>query len=309
MDNIGQEGNIDIRHLVNDPKMWDSENEQFTELGQSAYQDALRSKAIDNLRRPDIQSISDLDRADHRAQYEAMKSILDEKGIPYTDTSSAQSKYLEVGGKKLRFADHPNMVKDSAVRGSLPIINVSPTEHKFSDALSHVEGIERNGQPTGQQPWDMESAKPVDVYGNLYKSIVEGGNKERLLRKESPDLWTPDNEELGVDETVNGIAYQKVEGQKYPQLKPEYADEYGDPNTKAYDNLVKSVREQLLAEWKDANHPNFSDVTDLHSATPNEQGTAFEHGLQHLGVKYRPEYSASTQSNYFYVDNPITEET
>jgi hypothetical protein len=153
INNISQEGNIDVSHLVNNPKMWDSENEQFTDFGQSAYQDALRNKAVDNLRLPDIKEIGDLNNAHRDAQYEAMKSILEEKGIPYNDTSSAHSKYLEVGGKKIRFADHPNMVKDSAVRGSLPIINVSPTEYKFSDALNHVESLERNGVATGQQPW------------------------------------------------------------------------------------------------------------------------------------------------------------
>jgi hypothetical protein len=134
-------GGVDLSKLFENPKFWDSENEQWTPEGQAAADGVTRKQAIENLRLRDITELSDLNLAHHKAQYAAMLEILDGLRIPYTDTSSAQSKYIEVGGRKLRFADHANQVRDSAVRGSLPVLNVAPGEATFADALRVVMEI------------------------------------------------------------------------------------------------------------------------------------------------------------------------
>ncbi len=164
---IAQNGDADLSSIFSNPKLWDSENEETTQAGLDEMDRIYTQKAVDNLRLPSVDDISSLDDVNHKAQYEAMKSILDEKGIPYQDVSSAQSKYLEVGGKKIRFADHSNMVNDSAVRGLMPIINVAPGEYKFSDALNYVEGLDRNGQPAGQVPWSQDNQ--TNALSNLLK--------------------------------------------------------------------------------------------------------------------------------------------
>lgn len=135
---LNEGGGVDISRLADDPKYWDSENEQLTKAGLAEYDRLVLEKAKDNLRLLEITELSDLDMAFHKAQYAAMKSLLDQMMISYVDTSSTQSKYLEVAGYKVRFADHANQVRDSAIRGSLPVINVAPNEATFTEALNAI---------------------------------------------------------------------------------------------------------------------------------------------------------------------------
>lgn len=136
---LSEGGNVDLRSIDKNPEFWDAENEELTQAGYEEVDRLTLEQARNNLRLPEINELSDLDSAHQWAQYEAMKALLDGAGIEYQDVSSSQSKYLEVLGIKLRFADHANMVRDSAVRGSLPIINVAPGETKFSEALDRIE--------------------------------------------------------------------------------------------------------------------------------------------------------------------------
>lgn len=158
-------GGVDLSKLSENPKFWDEENEQWTPEGQAAADSATRAQAIDNVGLLDITELSDLNLAHHKAQYAAMLEILDGLRIPYADTSSAQSKYIEVGGYKLRFADHANQVRDSAVRGSLPVLNVAPGESTFADALRVV----MESTPTANKP-------------ELSQGLPRDGMQERAVR-------------------------------------------------------------------------------------------------------------------------------
>jgi len=156
---------------------------------------------------------------------------------------------------------------------------------------------------------NIKGINPVNKFSGLYDAMVKSGNEELAIKKQSPNLWTPDNQELGVDDAINDIVYPKNTGKKYPDPLPEYQDKYGDLGGEKYDALEGKISSELRDKWIEENHPNFTDVTDLYNASPNEQGSAFEAGLNHLGVKYTPNYSASSKSNYFYVENPITKQT
>ena len=156
---------------------------------------------------------------------------------------------------------------------------------------------------------NIKGINPVNKFSGLYDAMVKSGNEELARKKQSPNLWTPDNQELGVDDAINDIVYPKNTGKKYPDPLPEYQDKYGELGGEKYDALEGKISSELRDEWIEENHPNFTDVTDLYNASPNQQGSAFEAGLNHLGVKYTPNYSSSSQSNYFYVENPITKQT
>jgi hypothetical protein len=172
----------------------------------------------------------------------------------------------------------------------------------FSDTLNQA------GIP-GIKYLDGSSRTAVNNYQPMYDAMVKAGNEQLALKKTSPNLWTPDNEELGVDSAISDIVYPKGTGVQYPEPLPEYQDKYGDLGGKKYDALEQQIADEYRTKWINENHPDFTDVTDLYHASPNQQGSAFEAGLKQLGVPYTPNYSASTQSNYFYVENPITKQT
>lgn len=150
---------------------------------------------------------------------------------------------------------------------------------------------------------------PKTKYSDLYDAIVKAGNDELSIKKNSNNLWVPDDIGEYADNEISKYVYPKNTGKKYPDPLPEYTDKYGDLGGAKYEELYSDIYGKLKQEWVDANYPNFSEVTDLYKASPNQQGSAFEAGLKQIGVKYRPEYSSSSQSNYFYVDNPITGKT
>ena len=181
-------GGVDLSGLFENPKYWDSENEQWTPEGLAAADAMTRQRAIDNLRLRDITELSDLNFANHKAQYAAMLEILDGLGVRYTDTSSAQSKYIEVGGHKLRFADHANQVRDSAVRGTLPVLNVAPGENTFTDALRVV--IE-NTAPANSL--ELGSKAPEGA-GMRERQAVRAGNADPLAT--SAARFAADNPDL-----------------------------------------------------------------------------------------------------------------
>lgn len=179
-------GGVDLSKLFAEPKFWDSENEQWTPEGLVASNAATRAQAIENLRLRDITELSDLNLANHKAQYAAMLEILDGLGIHYTDTSSAQSKYIEVGGYKLRFADHANQVRDSAVRGSLPVLNVAPGESTFADALRVV----------------MESTPTANKI-ELSQGLPRDGMQERAVRADKSGSPEPAQSDGAVGGDAN----------------------------------------------------------------------------------------------------------
>jgi hypothetical protein len=140
---VSENGEADLSSLIANPKYWDAENEEFTDEGYRQVDLLNEQKARDNLRLLSITELSDLDSAYHKAQYAAMVSIFDGMGIPYKDTSSNSSKYLEVGRLKLRFANHANTTRSVMAQVSnmdevTSLINVAPGEYRFAEALDAV---------------------------------------------------------------------------------------------------------------------------------------------------------------------------
>lgn len=140
----GSEG-VDVFYekYGSDPKYVDPEDNAVTIEGDDLYQKMIdqyaekeKEEFIADYPHPKMETLEDLELADHDVQFIAFKTILKELGVSYDDHwADSGSAYITVYGKsndevKIRFADH-----DSSPFNERSTFDISPTQHEFNQVL------------------------------------------------------------------------------------------------------------------------------------------------------------------------------
>jgi hypothetical protein len=169
----------DWSQLASDSKFWDADAEQFTDAGFAEIDRLLALRVAEETNRlyPKITELSDLDHANHRAQAAAMDVLLSSRGIEFSSSGKASSKYFSgtfPDGEQwtIRFADHANTASDQR----RPTINVAPDNSTFSEALAWVqrELVDRESTPPRARPSqsDAELAPIADQAQKIVSDIA-----------------------------------------------------------------------------------------------------------------------------------------
>ena len=210
---ITDNGQIDIADLVENPKFWDSENEQLTDAGMQELDRRTEAMARTNLNFRQATELSDLDYANHGAQAEAFTAYANAIGIDARDGFSfGGSRYVEVifsNDKQFtfRFANHGN----TAGGHSQPHFNVSPDYRTFMDAIGELERLrdeiaapanssDKSGRGT-QENTGMQERAGEPLNGQREPAQIDdagGGNRNNTPTNQKTQPHAPLNEGRGV---------------------------------------------------------------------------------------------------------------
>lgn len=135
-----------------DPALWDEESGELTEAGRAAMDARVAALADEEAAKEirSVETIGDLDNANHKVQWQAMQAYLQAIDADFTPiTSQMGSRYITLRlpdgtEQKLRFADHFNVVRDTTMQ---PDFNVAPGRSTFSEAINWVRQVTDQNAP------------------------------------------------------------------------------------------------------------------------------------------------------------------